>query len=170
MLYHHLCSIRNLCRFLCQLSKLLNVYSNTLWLRNMDFHLSEGTVESSRSKVINLKLQVSLVSSVDEQLLQGALWYPGGHLCECGRGAMDPWCSGGLLGMHFLTFPVATLQTFTPLPIPFIILYARNNELEEDRPWGLGPNSNSELLFLTLLMLMSIYSMPDFKRWMGGTP
>lgn len=33
--------------------------------------------------------------------------------------------------MHFLKFPVATLQTFILLSIAIITLYARNNELEE---------------------------------------
>lgn len=37
----------------------------------MDFHFKEGKVESSRSKVINHKLQESLVSSGHEQLSQG---------------------------------------------------------------------------------------------------
>lgn len=33
--------------------------------------------------------------------------------------------------MHFLKFPVATLQTFVPPSITIIILYVRNNALEE---------------------------------------
>lgn len=68
-------------------NSLLNVFNNTLWLGNWDFYL-EGKMESSRSKVINFMLQVSLANSMDEQLLEvalgatsvsveGVLWIPG---------------------------------------------------------------------------------------------
>ena len=49
----------------------------------MDFYLTDRKGKSSRSKIINLKLQVSLVSSVDGTLgatsvsVEGVLWITG---------------------------------------------------------------------------------------------
>lgn len=77
--------------FVSSQNSMLSVCNNALGLRNMDFHLTGGKVQSSRSKVINIKPRESLVSSVDEQLLQqhcgtleatsvsveGVLWVPG---------------------------------------------------------------------------------------------
>lgn len=80
MLHYHLHLIRNYVSFsVSSQNSTLNIENNS-WDLEKVFPVTERQMESAR-RVINLKLHMSLLSSVDEQLSQGALWYPvGAHL------------------------------------------------------------------------------------------